>query len=60
MIIYYTTHIFLMLISSSFQPVVTLINRAVLLIANTLTLAVFYIFLICANGSLTLLTSLIL
>lgn len=44
-----------MLISNSFLFITVLVDGAVLLLVNILTLAVFYIFLIYVDGSLTLL-----
>ena len=54
MLAWCTTYTFLMLISGLFAPIITLVNKAVLLISDVLTWAIFCIFLICANGNLTL------
>lgn len=53
MLAFYTIHNFLILIFGHFLPISILINGAIFLIANFLTLAIFCIFLIFANESLT-------
>lgn len=51
---------FLMLISNSLLIIIALVDNIVLSIADVLSLAVFFIFLIFANGNLKSLSSLIL
>lgn len=51
---HYKTYIFLMLIFDSFISIIALINRIFLLITDVSFLAVFFIFLLRVNKSLTL------
>ena len=54
---YCTTHTFSMLTSGPFLLTATSVNRAVSTISDASTSAVFCIFLICADGNLTLSSS---
>ena len=56
----YIIPIFLMLIFGLFSLILNFVNVSVFLIANILTSAIFYIFLICINVNLILLSFLIL